>query len=117
MKETRKYERKYLSYYLKVYDRSNDQLLGRLCNITPIGIMVLSENPIGTDVRMELRITFPHAIEGKEYLDIDARSVWVKKDVAPDFYDTGFELLENSVQHKQYIEMLIQEFGVEENIS
>ena len=115
MKQQRKYERKFLSYYLKVYDRSNEQFLGRLGNITPAGIMVLSETPIGTDLRMQLRIAFPHAIEGREYLDLEARSVWIKKDVVPEYYDTGFELLEDSVQHKNYIEKLIQEFGVEEN--
>ena len=110
----RRYERKHLSHYLKVYDRSNDQLLGRLGNITPAGIMVLSEVPIGTDLRMQLRIAFPRTIEGSAYLDLEARSVWVKKDVIPEYYDTGFELLEDSVRHKNYIEKLIQEFGVAE---
>ena len=115
MKQQRKYERKHLSYYLKVYDRSNNQLLGRLGNITPAGIMVLSEAPIGTDLRMKLRIAFPRSIEGQEFLDLEARSVWIKKDVLPEYYDTGFELLEDSIQHKNYIEKLIQEFGIEAN--
>ena len=114
MKKQRRYERKYLSHYLKVYDCANDQFLGRLGNITPAGIMVFSENPVGTAVHMQLRIAFPHAVEGKEHLDVAARSVWVKKDVIPEYYDTGFELLEDSVQHKNYIEKLIQEFGVAE---
>jgi hypothetical protein len=113
MKKQRKYERKNLSQLLKVYDRSNDQFLGRLGNITPGGIMVFSESLIGTDMHMQLRIVFPHAVEGKEYLDVVARSVWIKRGAVPDYFDTGFELLEESVQHKNYIEKLIQEFGVE----
>jgi hypothetical protein len=117
MKKPRKYERKNLSYNLKVYDSVNDQLLGHLGNITPAGIMVFGENPVGTDVSMELRITFPHAVEGREYLDVGARSVWVKKDALPELYDIGFELLDESAHHKQYIEMLVREFGIEEQQS
>jgi hypothetical protein len=115
IRKKRKYERKHLTYYLKVYDRKTNQLVGRLCDITPDGIMLISEDPIGTNVTLDLRIELPHKVSGKKHLDIQAKSLWVKKDVVPDYFDTGFMLTEASQQHQKFIEKIIKEFAVDED--
>ena len=65
----RKHERKHLNVYLKVFNRDTDQLVGRLCDITPEGFMHISEQPIGTDISLSLRVEFPEDVDGQKHLD------------------------------------------------
>ncbi len=44
--EKRKFRRRQIIYYLRVFDQSTDQLLGHLVNITSEGAMIISENQI-----------------------------------------------------------------------
>jgi hypothetical protein len=46
MQEKRKLKRRHLIYYLRVFEKNTDTLLGYLVDITPEGIMIMSESPV-----------------------------------------------------------------------
>jgi hypothetical protein len=111
MLEKRKLQRRHLIYYLRVFDRNTVNLIGHLVDITPEGVMVISENPIELGLTFQMRMILPKEIFGKEQITFDAISKWADKDVNPSFYDTGFQLLEISDENRLIVTQLIEDFG------
>ncbi len=109
--EKRRVKRSHLIYYLRVFDQSNNQILGHLVDITPEGAMLISELPIVTSAHFQLRMMLPAEIFGRDHLDFEAESLWSKRDINPDFHDTGFRLLNVEVKDTAIISRLIDEYG------
>jgi hypothetical protein len=114
MNEKRELKRRHLIYYLRVFDRNTDQLLGHLVNITSQGIMLISEEPLAVDMIFQLRMKLPSAMVEYESLDFDAKSVWNGKDSNPNFYDTGLQLIDVAADKIAIIEDLIERFGFQD---
>ncbi len=53
-KDKRKFDRKQLYYYLKVYNDPTNELLGYLGNISSEGLMLFSEKSIDVDLSPEV---------------------------------------------------------------
>ncbi len=112
--DRRKLERRHLIYYLRVFDQETDQLLGHLVNVSPEGVMLISENPLETEKRFQLCMHFPDKIFGKEGLTIKAQSVWCKRDINPAFYDIGFKIEELAWDDATVLKELIDRFSFSE---
>lgn len=112
--DKRKLPRKNLVYYLKVFNRESGELLGHLVDITQEGLMLVSENTIPENTLFSLRINFPRDIFGEETLDFSALSLWCRPDVNPLFYDTGFRLMDISLDRMLLIKRLMGEYGFTE---
>jgi len=108
--EQRKLKRRNLIYYLKVFDSKNGDLLGHLVDITLEGIMLVSAKPIEINKSFKLKMELPNEIMSKTQLIFDTTSRWSKKDINPDFIDTGFQLNTLSDKDKFIVENLISEF-------
>ncbi len=111
MQEKRKLKRRHLIYYLRVFDENSDQLIGHLVDITTEGAMLISEEPIKANTVFQLRMVLPAGIEGNKPISFDAQSIWCHKDVNPNFYASGFQLLNPAPEDVEVIEWLIDEFG------
>ncbi len=111
MGEKRKLARRHLIYYLRVFDRDTDRLLGHLIDISPQGIMIMSEEPLETNKTFTLRMDLPEDIFDKSEIEFEAESRWTKKDVNPEFYDTGFAITNLSYTDGRLIEKLIDDYG------
>ena len=111
MPERRKLQRRHLIYYLRVFDRNTDQLIGHLVDITPEGVMLISEDSIETDIIFQLRMVLSAKIEGSRQITFAAKSIWCKKDINPDFYDTGFQLQKVEPKDIEVIKCLVDELG------
>ncbi len=111
MTEKRKLERRHLIYYLRVFDRDTNELLGHLIDISPQGIMIMSEEPLETNKHFKLRMDLPVEIFEKSEIEFNAESRWTKKDVNPQFYDTGFYITDLSYADGRLIEKLIDDYG------
>lgn len=107
MGERRGNKRRHLIYYLPVFDYKTNKVMGHLVDITVKGLMLMSERPLKTDTIFHLKMFLP----GKNELSFKAKSVWAKKDINPDFYDTGFELQDISPDTVKVIERLIAKLG------
>lgn len=93
MDEQRKLKRRQLVYYLKVNDRLSRELVGRLVDITTEGMMLINSDPIETNRVYQLVLDLPSEMNESRPVNIDAKSLWSRKDVNPDFYVTGFRFL------------------------
>ncbi len=111
MSDRRILHRRHLIYYLKVFDRETDNLLGHLVDITEEGIMIVSETPFEEGKTLKMKMLLPREIEDKEEIEFDARSMWCRKDVNPSLYGVGFKFEYVDVLSRQIIFELIHEFG------
>jgi hypothetical protein len=75
------------------------------------GLMIISEDPIDINQDFLLRIDLPEDIYSMSVLNFDARSVWCKLDVDPNFYNTGFQLDNVSDESKDIIVQIIEDYG------
>jgi hypothetical protein len=112
MAETRKLKRRHLIYYLRVMDSRTGRLLGHLVDVTTEGIMLMSQQPIPTGELFKLRMVLPaEAPEQTVTIDLEAKSLWSRKDVNPDFFDTGFQIVTASPPQLAAIATLIDDHG------
>jgi hypothetical protein len=112
MEERRHLKRRHLIYYLSVEDIDTGRALGHLVDVTPDGIMLMSQEPIQTEQVFRLRMTIPAGATGsRETIEFQARSVRSSKDVNPDFFDTGFHTVSLTPTQLGLIETLIDDYG------
>lgn len=107
----RRMQRRHLLYYLRVFDTESGVMLGHIVDINTGGFLLLSEAqiPIGTTYRMSM--AWVNEEEQKQELRFSAESVWAKRDVNPDFWDTGFRLTETTPDELAQIRTVIDEIG------
>jgi len=101
--------RRHLIYYLRVFDHATGKLVGNLVDISTKGIMVVSDNPIEPNTRYHLRMVLPDNLEGSKEVDFEAESRWCRNDANRDFYDTGFELLDPSMEFLDAVDRLVED--------
>lgn len=112
MKERRKLKRRHIMLYSRVFDRRTGAHLGYLENLTPEGIMIISDAPIREGITYLLRIDLPEDIYQKPVLNFIGVSRWCQPDVDPRFYNTGFSLVEISPADLEIISQVVKDFEV-----
>jgi len=75
------------------------------------GLMIISDNPIPVGEIFLLRIDLPEDIYSKTVLNFEAKSVWCRLDVDPNFHNTGFQLGDISNEGKQIISQIVDDYG------
>jgi hypothetical protein len=114
MFEKRNLKRRHLIYYLRIMDKETNELVGHLVDITSEGIMLISEDQMEINKTFHFRMMLPKEIIGKEMLEFTATSLWSKKDINPDFYDTGFRIEDINEPDTLRIDQLIHHFGFQD---
>ena len=107
MGENRKHRRRQTDTFLGVYDRSTEELLGRLVNMTTDGVRLLTRDTIESDAIYQFRMDLPVEIKGSKEIVFDAKSVWSNKDNDSHEYSTGFRIVDLSSNEFDKIELLI----------
>ncbi len=111
MEDRRFVKRRNLIFYLQVFDNSTNDLIGFVVDITPDGLMVLSNKPIVTETTFTLRMVLPEEFGEQTELTFDAQSIWCKEDVNTDYFDSGFQLLNIDKDTVSQIHRLTRHFG------
>ena len=115
MKDKRKIDRRFLLYYMRVYDTATRQQIGNLVDITPQGIMVVSEHPLPEGQTTRLRMELTEDVSEKPFMEFAATSKWSEPDIIPNMYNTGFEILDLTPEDSRIIHHIIDEFGFRDN--
>ncbi len=117
MKDKRKTKRKYLLYYMRVFDIDSQSPLplGNLVDITPKGAMLVSEKPLPVDVIFHLRLEVTDDVAEKPFIEFGAKSLWCKPDVDPHFYNTGFKILDLSSEDAKIVQRIVDVYGFRDN--
>ena len=91
--ERRSIKRHQLNDYLTVYNRNTMREMGSIGNISSNGLMLISSVPVLIGAVYNMRIILPGNDAGERYLDFDARCHWCKPDVGPEFFDSGYSIV------------------------
>ncbi len=111
MPDRRRLKRRHLLYYLRVTDTHTGRLIGHLVDITPDGVLIMSERRIRLGRTITLRMALPGQRGGGTGLEFEATSLWHRRDVNPDFWDIGFRTTALSRKQAAAIETLIEDYG------
>lgn len=118
MSERRHMERKYLVIYSRVFDRKSGRVLGYLSDLTLEGAMIIGEEPLEKGLHLTLRMDLPDvAAFNQRHFDIEAEAMWSKPDVDPSFYNTGFQFLHPTDEHRAVLKHMIEMYEFKRNTS
>ena len=116
MQDKRKLKRRYLLYYMRIYDGVSRQQIGNLVDITTKGIMIVGDHPIPAGQIAQLRMELTNEVSEKPYMEISAISKWCEPDVTPDHFNTGFEIQNLAPEDAEIIQRINEGFGFRDNI-
>lgn len=111
MHTSRKQKRKHLFYYLRFLERNSGRLIGHQVDITTEGIKLISKDPIEPHTDFQFALILPETVEGNKQIALDARSIWCKKDVNPDFYAAGFKINNITPKDIRILGSFIEEYA------
>ena len=114
MKNTRRYIRRHLFFYLQITNVDNGKLMGYVVDISPHGLKVISEEVCETESNMDLKMNLPDEAGQRKAIQFRAKCVWSGKDVNSDFYANGFEITNLDDNTMTTLESIINEYGFEE---
>ncbi|MFZ5819852.1 MAG: PilZ domain-containing protein [Chloroflexota bacterium] len=118
MDEKRKLARKYLIVYSRVFERSLGKMLGYLSDLSPMGAMVISEQPQAIDVVLPLRFDLPGTgLFSTNKLDVSARVVRCDLDIDPSFYNIGFEFQDLKPEQLPIVERMMETYEFRRNLA
>ncbi len=111
MSRPRVLKRRHLLYYLEVYDLESGSLLGHLVDVTTRGIKLISRNKIPINKNYSLKMILPKTALQEQEIHFAGKALWSDPDINPDFYDTGFEITNLSLEERKALHKLIERFG------
>jgi len=111
--ERRNVERKYLVFYLRVFDGLSNRVIGYLRDISPGGIMLITESQIVGGQEFQLRMRLPTLARDRKEIILPATTRWCRRDGNPDFFLAGFQLENPAQRSSRYISNLIRDYGFE----
>ena len=78
--------------YSQVFDLHGGRLLGYLADLTESGAMIIGSKPLDEGSELSLHLEVPELPDTKlERLTLQARVVWCRPDISPEFLNIGFE--------------------------
>lgn len=112
--QRRELKRESLIYYPKVFALvgKKQKELGHLVDITVKGIKIISDEPVNPKMHYNLliEVTLEMGQKPKMSIELDAESVWCRKDVNDDYWDTGFVFSNINENNQAIIEKFINQY-------
>jgi hypothetical protein len=116
MQEKRKLKRRYLLYYMRIYNVLTRQQIGNLVDITSQGAMIVGDHPILSGQAVRLRMELTNEVAEKAFMEFSALTKWCEPDITPDRFNIGFEIQELLPEDAEIIECINEQFGFRDNI-
>ncbi len=114
--EKRGLKRWHLIFYLRVFDQDTGKLLGYIVDISTSGMMLISDQPLPVHKEYRLYVDVPQEEGQRERVFLKALSLWSSKDINPDFFDTGFRLLDLTMEQLYKVQLIIDDFKFHEQV-
>jgi hypothetical protein len=99
-------------FFSRVFDRRDGKLLGYLADLTAEGALIICQQPLETDTFYRMSIDLPEDIFVKEHLIFEAKCIWCRQDVDPEFYMGGFQLLGLKAEDLGIIAQIVESYAV-----
>ncbi len=111
MEERRKIPRKYLIVYSRVFERTLGKIIGYLGDLSPLGAMIISEQPQTVGSELPVRFDLPDMnLFNSAKLDLSVRVAHCDPDINPDFYNIGFEFQDLTPEQVSTIEKMMDAY-------
>ena len=110
MSDKRILRRKESLFYLKIVDLSSGELIGRLVDITVDGFKLISKNSVELNKEFDLALELPESLDGDNKMEFRATSLHTKKDINPDYNDTGFKFVDLSRENLIKISIILKKY-------
>lgn len=108
---SRKHERSVLNQSINIIDMLNGGGFGELINISPEGLMVMTESEVPTHSIYQLELELPAELIGSNRISLGADCLWCRQAENFDRYWAGFQIIDVSDQALQQIEKLIESYS------
>jgi hypothetical protein len=110
--EQRILKRHHLIYYLRVYDNISSRVLGHVVDISPQGVLLITDEPLVPGEDRRLRMRFPGMSTSRDELIFDAVCRWCRPDENPAFYLVGLQIQNVLPEEADFIQGMIRELGL-----
>jgi hypothetical protein len=111
MQERRKQPRTDLMSYSQVFDLHNGKLIGYLGDLNQLGAMVISDEALKVNDRLNISIQLPELPEVKaSRMVLPVRVAYCQKDLSPEYFNIGLEFEIVTDQQKEVIESIMQNY-------
>lgn len=107
MDESRRIKRSEANAYLGIYDNESNMLIGRLTDITTLGMQMLSYNQVGPTKDFNFKLELPFELSGSRWIEMHAKCIWCRPDESGKYYNAGFQFRDISDENTKLIEQLI----------
>jgi hypothetical protein len=115
MKDRRKSDRRFMLYYMPLYDIETQHQVGNLVDITARGIMIVSDRAFVDGQALRLRLELTGDVAAKSYMEFNARCKWCRADISPSLYNIGFEILELTEEDAEIVDRIVETYGFRDN--
>lgn len=110
--ERRKLDRRHFSYYMRVMNDVNGELVGHLADISTGGFKLESQKPIPLNIDFKLRIDLTGEVSDKSYIVFIARTKWCQPDhIDPTSYNVGFQLISITPSDLEIFSRMFEKYG------
>ena len=112
--EKRKLARRNFSYYMRVMDEVNGQLVGHLADISTGGFKLDSSAAIPLNKDFRLRIELTNEVANKSFMVFMARSKWCHSDpLDPTAFNVGFQITNMAPSDFEIFSRMFEKYGSE----
>lgn len=111
MQDRRKLPRKDLMSYSQVFDLTQGKLIGYLGDLNLIGAMVISDESLKVEEKMNISIQLPELPRiNATRLVLPVRVAWCNHDVSPEYFNIGLEFEIVTDEQKEIIESVLENY-------
>ncbi len=107
----RQVDRRYLVFYLRIFDGMSSKILGHLVDISDQGLLLICDTPVPPNEDYRLRMRLPAQMKDRNEIVFTATSRWCRSDVNPDFFLAGFQMHDLEPSVRELIAALIRDFS------
>ena len=106
--------RKLLVSKLDLYNRLNGTRIGKLVDISDMGIRMISDEAVPDNTFFRMAVKLPGKINDSEVLFFDAISLWCKQDLESDTHSIGCQVLNIKPEELQKLADLMETYSQED---
>ena len=111
MDDRRKFKRRLLIHNLDVFDSESGEPIGKIVDLTPEGMMLVSSRPVDADSMLGLSVELPSELFTAKRVNFTAIVHWCRHDINPDLFDIGLEFTDVTDKNIETIIGLIADFA------
>lgn len=106
--------RRHLVFYLRIFRQEDNTIFGHVVDLSPMGVMVLTEKQVVVDKVYQLRMSIPalNGVSGeREDLLFNASCRWCREDGNPEFFLSGLQINSLAERERARLEELVRDYG------